>query len=144
MLTDLDVQRLFDLVKEFVDASRIDFPNIGEYVVRELKSTDGRESFLVDINRKGRKPAKCTFQNRYQVTEILLRLDIDGPTHDNPDGEEVPCPHIHVYREGYADKWAFPIDSKEFTDTSDLVISFREFLSRCNVQVCPEIQRTFA
>ena len=140
MLTDAKVAALLDMAKHFVDQSIIKFPTIGGYLTRELESLDGRESFLVDVNRKGIKLSKCTYQNRYQVTEILLRLDIDGPTHDNPDGTPVPCPHLHIYREGFADKWASPIDPSEFTDTTNLVLTFQQFLARCKVDKTPSIQ----
>ncbi|MFW9280162.1 DUF6978 family protein [Glaesserella parasuis] len=26
----------------------------------------------------------------------MVRLDIEGPPHRNPDGEEIICPHIHL------------------------------------------------
>ena len=74
------------------------------------------------------------------MTDILFRLDIDGPPHENPDGTDVPCPHLHVYREGYADKWAFPIIPAQFSDTTDLHRSFIEFLHLCKVHDLPEIQ----
>jgi hypothetical protein len=70
--------------------------------------------------------------------EILLRLDVDGPPHTNPDGTEVPTPHLHVYREGYGDKWALPLPAA-FTDTGNLVNTLREFLRYCNVDPLPEI-----
>ena len=140
MLTDATVQALLAMSKHFVDVSTIYFPQPGQQLQRELKSQDTRESFLLDIGRGRIKIGKCTYQNRYHVTEILLRLDIDGPPHVNPDGETVPCPHLHVYREGYADKWAGPIDPTEFTNTADLVLTLRQFLTRCKVERCPEIQ----
>jgi hypothetical protein len=141
MLTDEEAQRLLGLVKHFMDRRRIEFPAMGEYCDRELSSDDGHESFIIDINRKGKvKVTKCTLQERYAVTDILLRLDIDGPPHTNPDGMDVPCPHLHVYKEGFADKWAFPIDPTQFTDTTKLVRSFREFLVLCNVREIPNIQ----
>jgi len=79
-------------------------------------------------------------RGREAVVDILLRLDVDGPPHQNPDGEEMPSPHLHVYREGYGDKWAVPVPA-EFTDTSDLVCTLRDFMKYCNVQECPSIQR---
>jgi hypothetical protein len=142
MLTDAEALHLLNVLKYFVDTATINFPGPTESIQHELKTEDGRESFLVDVNRKGRiELTKCTFLNRYQVSEILLRLDINGPTHENPDGEEVPCPHLHIYREGYADKWAFPIEPDKYGDPTDLVRTFRDFLRYCNVMNTPAIQR---
>lgn|SRR5487761_1088124 len=140
MLTDAEVTVLLKMKKHFIDMSTMNFPSVGQYQQRELSSDDGRETFLLDVSRKGIKVAKCTYQNRYRVTEILLRLDIDGPTHDNPDGAAVPCPHLHVYREGFADKWASPVDPAEFTDTGNLILTLRQFLARCKVAKTPAIQ----
>ncbi|KJU85379.1 prophage protein [Candidatus Magnetobacterium bavaricum] len=39
---------------------------------------------------------------------ILLRLCFGGHPHRNPDDTEISSPHLHRYREGYADKWAYP------------------------------------
>lgn len=108
----------------------------------DVKSTDNRESFKVDVNRKGRiRLTKCTYQERYASVEVLLRLDIDGPPHENPDGDVVPCPHLHVYKEGFGDRWAYPIPST-FTNTSDLVRTLGEFLMYCKIRNIPDIQRT--
>lgn len=141
MLSQAEADRLMEMLKRFVDRATINFPLSGQSSKWEVKSDDGRESFLIDAQRKGKiKLSKCTFQERYHVIEIMLRLDIDGPPHDNPDGTEVPCPHLHIYREGFADQWAFPLPAGAFTDTSDLVKTLREFLEFCKVQNIPAIQ----
>ena len=140
MLTQTKADELLAMVKQLLEMLPIHFPLSGELLQLELKSEDGRESFTVDVNRRGKiKLSKCTYQERYAVVEILLRLDIDGPTHENPDGVEVPTPHLHIYREGFADKWAIPAPA-EFTNTSDLVKTLREFLRYCNVSEIPAIQ----
>jgi hypothetical protein len=54
------------------------------------------------------KLTKATFQNRARVAIVLYRLDIAGAPHRNLDGEKIPCPHLHFYREGYGAKWAIP------------------------------------
>ena len=71
---------------------------------------------------------------------VLLRLDLGGPQHRNPDDEEVPCPHIHVFREGYGHKWAFPVSPDLFPNPDDLIATYDAFLDRCNVIERPRIQ----
>ena len=125
-----------------VGKGQIDFPAAGAFLQLDVRSNDEREEFIIDVNRRGKiKLSKCTYQERYAIVEILLRLDIDGPPHENPDGTEVPCPHIHVYREGFGDKWAQPLPS-HFTHPTDLVVTLREFLKYCNVKDVPSIQKT--
>jgi uncharacterized protein DUF6978 len=140
MLTQSKVNELLHLVKVLVERGPIEFPQSGDFKHLEAKSENGRETFLIDINRKGKiKISKCTYQERYQIVEILLRVDLDGPTHDNPDGTEVPCPHLHVYREGYEDKWAMPLPPEAFSDPTNLVTTLVDFLRYCKVRDIPEI-----
>ncbi len=84
---------------------------------------------------------KVTYNNRVKVSIILVRLDIDGPSHRNPDGAEVPCPHIHHYREGFGDKWAIPAPIDLFRNTDDIWESLRDFFRYCNIVEPPLIER---
>jgi hypothetical protein len=141
MLTQAKVDELLLLVKVLEKFGPIQFPPPGASQCLGLKSADGREEFAVDVNRRSRiKVTKCSYLERYQTTEILLRLDIDGPPHTNPDGVEVPCPHLHVYREGFADKWAHPASPTDFENTSDLVKTLIDFLGCCNVEDIPDVR----
>src|SRR5271166_3022046 len=92
--------------KRFVDDKDWTFPAAGESIALELTSVDQRENFMLDVTRARIKLTKATYQNRGRQAIVLLRLDLDGPPHRNPDGEEIPCPHLHIYREGFGDKWA--------------------------------------
>jgi len=142
MLTQQEADELMALDKRFVDADPVEFPGPGGSLVRSLMSLDGRESFLLDVNRRGRiRLTKCTYQERYAATIILVRLDLGGPPHTNPDGTELPCSHLHRYREGYEDRWAKSLPTNVFTDTSDLCATLEEFLSFCNVRDVPPIQK---
>ncbi len=144
MLTQQRADELMAMPKRCADPLPIGFPLPGESLRLDLHSVDRSESFVLDVNRKGKiKLTKCTYQERYAVVEILLRLDVDGPPHENPDGVEVPSPHLHVYREGYGDKWAEPIPAT-FGDTSDLVQTLQDFMQYCNVQHIPTVQRGIA
>ena len=142
MLSQQRSEDLRQMAKVIVDKVPLTFPMADSAILVNATSTDGREHFLFDVNRKGKiKLSKCSYQNRHSIIEILLRLDIDGPPHTNPDGEFMPCPHLHVYREGFDDQWAIALPAA-FTDTTDLVQTFREFLKYCNVAPIPELQRS--
>jgi hypothetical protein len=71
----------------------------------------------------------------------VMRLDLDGPPHRNPDGEEIPCPHLHIYGEGYGDKWAIPAPTARYTNTPDLLLTFDAFMQQCNITNPPKIQK---
>jgi hypothetical protein len=83
--------------------------------------------FLLDVTLYQIKLTKATFQNRARAVIILYRLDIDGAPHRNPDDQEVPCPHLHVYREGFGDKWATPAPTDKFPDTTCFQPSMRSW-----------------
>lgn len=139
MLTQSEVDTFLTMDKYLVKGGTIKFPEQDNADTYEAKSTDDKYAFLFDVNRKGRKKIlKCTYLNRYAITEILLRLDIGGPDHANPDGATIPCPHLHIYKEGYADKWAYQLPP-DFTDPGDLAVTLQEFLAYCKINNIPPI-----
>jgi hypothetical protein len=113
----------------------------GERLAIPLTSIDKREQFMLDVSRGQIKLTKATFQNRARQAIILMRLDLNGPPHRNPDGVEVPCPHLHLYREGYGDKWAIPAEPARYSNTSDLFSTLDVFMGECNITNRPNIQK---
>lgn len=103
-ITQSEADALIQMEKRFVDDKDWIFPAAGQRIALELTSVDRRENFMLDVTRAQIKLTKATYQNRARQAIILLRLDLDGAPHRNPDGEEIPCPHLHVYREGFGDK----------------------------------------
>jgi hypothetical protein len=106
-LTQAEADGLVSMEKHKVNDDRLNFPSPGERLAIQLQSLDRRELFTIDVSRSTVRLTKGTFQNRSRQVVVLRRLDIDGAPHRNPDGVEVPCPHLHIYREGYADKWRY-------------------------------------
>ncbi len=96
---------------------------------------------MLDINRGRINLDKVTYQNRARQVFPLVRLDLNGPPHRNPDGEEVACPHLHLYQEGFMDKWAFPVPTRSFRSLADLWQTLRDFMRYCNIVESPNIQR---
>ena len=106
-----------------------------------LQSADQRENFLLDIGRGRIDLVKVTYQTRAKQTVILARLDFGGKPHRNPDGEEILSPHMHIFREGFADKWAEPLPAEHFTNLGDSWVLFEDFLRFCNVTRPPVFER---
>jgi hypothetical protein len=69
------------------------FPPAGGRIMIPLTSLDKREHFMLDVIRSQINLTMATYQNRVRVVITLLRLDLGGRPHRNPDGEEIPCPH---------------------------------------------------
>lgn len=138
-LTQAEADALLAMEKQRVDEKQWKFPGPGDRLRIPLASADGREAFTLDVTRAQVKLTKATYQNRARQAIILLRLDLDGPPHRNPDDNEVPCPHLHIYREGYGDKWAMPAPQNLYPNTEDLTSTFAAFMDQCNVTLRPNI-----
>ncbi|PCJ61611.1 MAG: hypothetical protein COA65_01270 [Rhodospirillaceae bacterium] len=139
-LTQADADALLALEKHRVDEERRRLPDLGGGIVVPLVSHDESESFHLDITRSRINLNKGTFQNRARTTIILARLDFGGAPHRNPDDEEIGCPHIHLYQEGYNDRWAYPIPTDQFPSIADPFQSLQDFLRYCNVTRPPHFE----
>ena len=140
-LTQTEADALLALEKRRSDDTQWDYPSLSGAVTIPLLSMDSREEFLLDIRRSRINFAKGTYQNRGREVVILARLDFSGSPHRNPDGEEIGSPHIHLYREGFWDKWAFPISSDRFANLDDPWQTLEDFMRFCNIVEPPVIRR---
>jgi hypothetical protein len=138
-LSQAEADALLSMEKIRADDKQYDFPTIGLLHI-PLVSRDHTERFLLDVRRTRIDISKVTYQNRARHIVVLARLDLNGSPHRNPDGAELPCPHLHLYREGYAAKWAFPVPA-DFGNPSDLWQTLEDFQRFCNVSDRPKINR---
>jgi hypothetical protein len=141
-LSQSEADTLLALEKHRTSDDRTPLPDLGGKVSVRLASLDKREEFLLDVNRSYISLEKVTYQTRTRQIFILARLDLNGAPHRNPDDTEIAGPHLHLYREGYADKWAFPVPTASFTDLSDRWNTLHEFMTYCNVTKQPVFDRS--
>ena len=140
MLTKAEADQLMAMTKHFVRSpATITIPR-GADNTYELTGPDDRETFFLDVWRGTLRLTKLKFQNRARAVVVLARLDIDGAPHTNPDGQQLSGTHLHLFKEGYEDKWAYPVDPKVFTMPSDPGKTFQEFCSFCNIESPPPVQ----
>lgn len=139
MLTQREADHLIRMRKAFVSTYNISIPS-GTDQTHELIGDDKREQFLLDIWRGSLRLSKLKYQNRGRNVIVLLRLDIDGSPHTNPDGTKIDGSHLHVFREGYEDKWAYPINPEIFQNTANLQQTFENFCLYCNIDNMPPFQ----
>ena len=137
LLAQAEADTLIAMNKVRADDKEWRYPQGGEQLSVPLTSEDKRESFALDITRSSIKLTKSTHQNRARQAIVLMRLDVDGPPHRNPDGTEVPCPHLHVYREGFGDKWAVPAPAHLCPPGADAFAVCVSFMSECNIVNAP-------
>lgn len=155
MLSQIEADALIAMPKKRAQNDHYDFPQAGEELIIPIVSIDGKEFFLLDISRGKIKMTKCSYQERYKGTIILVRLDVDGLPHTNPDVQNVPlphlapyngltlqCPHLHLYVEGFMDKWAIPAPIDKFPQTGDIYSTVDDFFRFCNIIDPPIINRS--
>ena len=86
---------------------------------------------------------RITYHQRVFTNITLLRLDIDTKPHRNPDGKKINGTHLHVYREGYGDSWAYELNDPALHELwpkfdfstllqEDLINKFYSFAKLCN------------
>ena len=140
MLTQSEADQFIQTVKHFVRPPASISISPGGDDTYELAGSDDRERFLLDIWRGTLRLTKLKFQNRVRTIVVLVRLDVDGAPHTNPDGQRLSGTHLHLFTEGYDDRWAYPVDPGTFTLLSDPGTTFQEFCSYCKVESPPPVQ----
>lgn len=140
-LSQSEADALIAMEKIRVDEQSFDYPSFGGRVSVPIISRDKREKFVLDISKDRIALLKGTYQNRARQVVILVRLDFGGQPHRNPDGEEMSSPHLHIFKEGYGDKWAIPLPEDKFPNTSDMWQLLEEFMRFCKVTEPPRIER---
>ena len=140
MLTQAEADQFMQMAKRFVRPPAMITipPDVDE--TYELADPNDRERFLLDVWRGTLRLSKLKFQNRVRTAIILVRLDVDGAPHTNPDGEQLSGTHLHLFREGFDDKWAHPVDSRVFTLLSDPGKTFHDFCAFCRIESPPPVQ----
>lgn len=143
MLSQSEANYLIRLIKT-LNVPGIQLPLPGNHIEIPAENVKENEKFVIDVNRRGTiNIKKVTYQTRHNRTSILIRLDVEGRPHQNPDGEIIPCPHIHLYREGFHDKWAIPLPQHIITNTNDIARMLVDYLRYNNVVDIPPISQEF-
>lgn len=139
VLPQSDAESLLKIEKIRADETVRAFPDLGGAIEIPLVSRNNRESFSLDVSRK-RIALTTKYQVRGRQVVVLARLDFGAP-HRNPDGIELGVPHIHLYREGFGDKWAYPVPSQMLTNPNDAWQCLVDFMLYCNVTEEPYLTR---
>lgn len=154
-LTQPDADFFFQMEKFPENEKSFEYPNSGEKLSLLFTSADKREIFHFDVLRGSIRITKATYQSRARKAYVLRRLDLDGPVHVNPyvdvvplpflepyNGKEIPCPHLHIYVEGFDERWAIPANDIIDLKDKDLYEIMELFFRYCNVKKLPKISKT--
>lgn len=88
-----------------------------------------KNKFTISLRRGSVASSKVTFQGRTSNNQVLLRIDICGQNkkHMNPDGSIIAGSHIHIYKEGYGERYAEPFNPGTDSLTDVCKIFFDKF-----------------
>lgn len=135
-MTRAEATELIQVIKKMMNQGKLILPQSGNQSKFELCSIfSDKDRFTVIMNRCSKiRKDKYTLMLRYGSDKGLLRIDVGGPAHINPDGTIIPCPHIHMQIKdlGAWDVWAMEIPAV-FGNVEDRVQTFETFLQYCNV-----------
>ena len=139
-LTQAEANALIAMEKHRLSDDVISFSYLGQSENIELLSADKSESFLLDLSRGRKSLGKVKLQNRARESVILVRLDLEGQKHRNPDGTYIATPHLHLYSERFGSRLAIPVPQNRFFDLSDEWRTVQDFMSYCNITKPPHIK----
>ena len=137
-LTQDEFDELLRAEKYYDGSEHFEYPTTGGSISIPLSSRAPKEEFMLDISRGKIRLSKNKFQNRARNVIALVRLDIDGSPHRNPDGEELSGTHFHLYRPDSGSKWAYPLPDI-FTDTSNTRLTLQQFMIYCKIVKEPPV-----
>lgn len=130
MISEKESEYLLSLEKAFKEPDQIIFT---EEWSREIESIDWKELFIMDYKKGRIDVSKYTLNHRYRTAITLFRIDMNW-AHRNPDWKFIRESHIHVYREWYDIKWAYPLSKFWFKQSDDINIIFEQVLKYLNIR----------
>lgn len=142
LLTQAEGDALLAMEKLAVGSADIDLPDLGGTIDLNFISQNGREEFVLNYTRHSINISKRNHHFRGRRVVGLARLDLDGPPHRNPDGQEIGARHLHLYREGFGLKWAFEIPAERFSNLDDAFQTLEDFMRFCNIVQLPNLRRS--
>jgi len=139
-LKQADFEHLINLKKKFKSSMIIKSEPAPLHWTREIISMDSEHTFLLDFYRGSFNINRFTINTRFKKNIILIRFDSQGK-HINPDKTFFDGPHLHVYKEGYNDKFAYPISVLGLNETNFTIQdALSKLLDYFNVIEIPKIQ----
>lgn len=135
-LSDKEFKYLKDMKKEFIEDWDILLSEPKR--TRQITSTDKKEKFLLDY-KKWNISCKYTYNKRWRNDMVLFRYDIWVP-HTNPDWVRLNWPHIHIFKEWFSMKYAYPASDFWILDTDTIENVLLKIFKQRNIVNTPTIK----
>ena len=140
-ITHAEFDYLIKLDKRFVETDELVLGPAPLRWERNVIAIKTKDAFILDFSRGSFELSKYTYNKRYRQTIVLLRYDAQG-RHTNPDGTTFDGPHVHIHKEGFDDKFAYPVTDIGINKIDGMEVVLKKFLTYCNVKSIPPIQTT--
>jgi len=141
IISQNEADALFQMEKISTAANELKFPSLGGNLELSFTSENNKEEFFINYRQSSINLVKRNHHMRGRNILGLARLDLFGPPHRNPNGEEIgPC-HLHLYKEGYDLKWAQEVPENLFGNLKDSYETLRLFMVFCNVKKLPHLTK---
>ena len=132
-LTQAQADALLRVGKIFLDKSSI-VVNRPFNFRRDLQSVANQEDkFYLNVSQTSIEFSKYSTTTRFFSIPLARACISEDAIHENPDGEMIRGPHIHIYKEGYNDCFAEPLEKHGFT-TTEIANFLDEFLKYCFIE----------
>ena len=132
-LTQTEYDALMLLLKEFKERDPL---ILNDRWSREITAPVTGDNFMLDFYRGRIEFKKFSLNKRYRKTVVLVRYCSHG-SHTNPDDTRFDGPHLHLYREGYDDKYAVDVVTIGATSSSSVAEVLEKFLAYCKIKPVP-------
>ena len=130
---------LLETPKRYLDVGVAVDLQVGKGVeIDFIAELDQKEKFRIIVEFSARKKQHAKFELLARHSISLFRAEFGGPPHLNPDGQIIPCPHFHHYREGFSDRYCTPI-GPEFEGIHERLALCQRFLEYCMVVQFPKL-----
>lgn len=139
-MTNKEFDEIVKTEKLFV-GKNIKLPMILEHATYLLNAKDSFDGFILDVDRRCKyiEISKHKMQARDNNNKLpLVRIEVDGPPHMNPDGTKIGRNHIHYFNEKYQGDnlpYACEIDKfpgfkfGDYKNFSNLFFDFSEYFN---------------
>lgn len=137
MLTEEQAKFLIDIEKIILDSHSL--PVNGEkHAYRLSKARSFRKLLDLHCVSSSKNTEKYSYTIIYRGIRIFS-VDLKASPHTNPDGSKVSGNHMHLYKDGFFDQYAYEL-TDVFSNPDDFLATFYDVLGYSNVINRDEIQ----
>jgi len=140
-LTQGQADALINIRKMFLDKSPL-IINRPSNIQRELQSQGNPEDrFYLNVSQKAIEFGRYSSVTRFFSVPLIRACINEDSIHENPDGEVIKGCHIHIYKEGNRDNYAYPLSKYGFSSI-EMTKFLSDFLKLCAIEKIDIIEQT--